>query len=63
MSSTNRSKARHHKLKQSDVDYIKRHYKRYDKVYGAKALSEKFNVTSSCICQVASGQTWGGVTL
>lgn len=53
-------KSRHHKLKQSDVEYIKSHYIRYDKTYGAKPLSKKFNVTASCICQIASGQNWGG---
>lgn len=55
-------KSRHHKLNQIDVDFIKSHYKRYDKNYGARALSKKYNVTPSCICSIANGKSWEAVT-
>lgn len=51
-------KSRRHKLTQTDVDYIKTNYKRYDKQFGSKALSKKFNVTPACICAVVSGTNW-----
>ena len=51
-------KSRHHKLTQTDVDYIKTNCKRYDKQFGSKALSKKFNVTPACICAVVSGTNW-----
>ena len=38
--------------------FIKENYKRGDEVYGANALSEKFNVSRQTICAVASGQNW-----
>lgn len=52
-------KSRNHKLTQKDVDFIKSVYKRYDKQFGAKALSEKFNVTPACICAISNGTNWG----
>lgn len=46
------------KLTKEDVIFIKENYKRGDEVYGANALSEKFNVSRQTICAVASGQNW-----
>ena len=46
------------KLTSDDVSYIKEHYIRGDKEYGAKALSAKFGVAHQTICAVVSGQNW-----
>lgn len=53
-------KSRHHKLTQKEVIFIKRHYKPYDIKFGAKALSLRFNVTSSCISMICKGKNWAG---
>lgn len=55
---TGRENSANHKLTESEVKYIKDNYKRYDKDYGAKALSIKFNVSPSCITAVAYGVNW-----
>ena len=46
------------KLSEDDVSYIKKHYIRGDKKYGAKALAEKFGVAHQTVCAVVSGQNW-----
>lgn len=51
-------KSANHKLNQEQVDYIRKHYKRYDKEFGAKALSIKFGVASSCITNVVYNVNW-----
>ena len=47
-----------HKLTEADVKFIRDNYKRYDKLYGAKPLSIKFNVTPSCITNIVYGANW-----
>lgn len=47
-----------HKLTESDVTYIRKNYKRYDKRYGATALAKRFNVTPSCITAIAHKVNW-----
>ena len=46
------------KLNEDDVSYIKKHYIRGDKKYGAKALAQKFSVAHQTVCAVISGQNW-----
>lgn len=48
----------HYKLSKSDVEYIRRHYIRGDKQYGAKSLAEKFRVAHQTICAVVYWQNW-----
>lgn len=45
-------------LSKDSVTYIREHYVPRDKMYGAKALAEKFGVAHQTICAVASGQNW-----
>ena len=53
-------KSRHHKLTQSEVDYIRKIYVKYDKKFGGRALAEKFGVTEGCISAIMRGKNWGG---
>lgn len=53
--------SRHHKLTQNDVDYIRKVYKKYDAVFGGRALAKRFNVTESCISAIVRGISWGVV--
>ena len=50
--------SRNHKLTQADVDYIRKHYKKYDSDYGGKALAGQFGVTDGCIPAIVNGKTW-----
>lgn len=50
----------HKKLSQSEVDYIRSVYVRYDKVFGGRALATKFDVTESCISAIIHNKNWGG---
>lgn len=52
--------SRRHKLTQSDVDYIRKVYVKYDKEFGGRALAEKFGVTEGCISSIMRGVSWGG---
>lgn len=45
-------------LTYADVSFIRKYYIPRDKVFGAKALSQKFGVAMQTICAVASGQNW-----
>ena len=47
-----------HKLSWDDVDYIRKHYKPYDKEFGQKALAEKFNVDRTTIWYILNNKTW-----
>lgn len=49
------------KLSESDVKFIRENYKKYDTVYGGRALAKRFNVTESCISSIIRGVSWGGV--
>ena len=49
------------KLTVSDVKFIRENYKKYDAVYGGRALAKTFNVTESCISSIIRGINWGGV--
>jgi hypothetical protein len=51
--------SRHHKLTQDNVDYIRKFYKKYDPVFGGRALAKQFNVTESCISAIVRGISWG----
>ena len=51
--------SRHHKLTQNDVDYIRKFYKKYDRVFGGRALAKQFNVSESCISKIVQGISWG----
>ena len=46
------------KLTKADVDFIREHYKRGSKEYGAKALSITFHVAPQTVSAVISGQNW-----
>lgn len=46
------------KLKDSDIVYIRGHYKRGDVTYDDKALAIKFGVDQSTISDIVRGKTW-----
>lgn len=50
----------HRKLTESEVKFIRENYKKYDSVYGGRALAKKFNVSDSCISAIMRGVSWGG---
>lgn len=52
--------ALHRTLSQSDVDYIRSVYVKYDKEFGGRALANRFNVTEACISAIIHGKNWGG---
>lgn len=52
-----------HKLTDEQVIYIKKHYKKLDKEYGAKALAVKFGVTKTPILLIAKGKAWKHITV
>ena len=52
-------KAPHRKLSQTDVDYIRSMYVKYDKNFGGKALAKKFGVTDACVSAIIRGENWG----
>ena len=47
-----------HKLTESDVQYIRKVYKKRDPVFGAVALSKKFGVDRTTIHDVIRCKTW-----
>lgn len=51
-----------HKLTNEAVVYIKTHYKKRDKQFGAVPLGKKFGVDRTTILDVARGKTWREVT-
>lgn len=50
-----------HKLTEDDVRYIRSNYIKRDSVFGATALSKKFNVDRTTICDVIKRKTWRNV--
>ena len=52
-----------HKLTAEQVIYIKTHYKKLDKKFGARALAKKFNVTPSPILLIVKGKAWKHITV
>jgi hypothetical protein len=54
--------SRHHKLTQSDVNFIKSVYVKYDKNYGGRALSKMFGVTEACISSIVLNKNWSDET-
>lgn len=46
------------KLSTEDVNYIRTHYIKGDKTFGAKALAKKYGVTHQAICAVVYFQNW-----
>jgi len=52
-----------HKLTEEQVIYIKTHYKKLDKKFGARALAKKFNVTTSPILLIVKGKSWKHITV
>lgn len=50
------------KLTKENVQYIKSHYKKYDKEFNAYALARKFGVTNSTIFKCLKGENWKEVT-
>ena len=51
-----------HKLTNEAVVYIKTHYKKRDKQFGAVPLGKKYGVDRTTISAVARGKTWKEVT-
>ena len=52
--------ASHRTLSQSDVDYIRSVYIKYDKLNGGRALAKRFNVTEACISAIIHNKNWSG---
>lgn len=52
-----------HKLTVENVKYIKKHYVKYHKQYGATALARKFNVDRTTVSDVVNGKTWKEVCI
>ena len=48
------------KLKEIDVLYIRNNYKPYDKKYGIKPLSKKYNVSRTTISCIVRNLIWNG---
>lgn len=46
------------KLTDDEVKYIKRHYKKGDRVYGVRPLARKFNVSHAAVTDIVKGRTW-----
>lgn len=46
------------KLTQEDVKYIRKHYIPYDREFGTRALSRKFNIHHSTIISILNNETW-----
>lgn len=46
------------KLKQADVEYIRRNYIPKDKQYGIRALARKYNVCHKTIEKILNKETW-----
>lgn len=51
-------KSANHKLNQEQVDYIRKHYKKYDKEFGGRALAKKFGVVETCISNLINERSW-----
>lgn len=45
-------------LSETDVEYIRKNYRKRDPVYGALALAKRFGVAHQTICAAVSEQTW-----
>ena len=52
--------ALHRKLSQTEVDYIRKVYVKYDKIYGGRALAKMFGVSEGCISAIVHYKNWGG---
>lgn len=52
----------HHKLKEEDVKYIKKHFEKGSKTNGYKALARKFNVNVKTIWMIINEITWKEIT-
>ena len=52
-----------HKLTEEDVRYIKSHYIKRDKNFGAVPLSKMFDVDRTTIHDIVKEKTWKGVTI
>lgn len=50
----------HRTLSQSDVNYIRSVYIKYDKTFGGRALANRFNVTEACISAIIHKKNWSG---
>lgn len=55
---------RHHasKITDADVRYIRSHYIKRDKQFGATALGKQFNLDRTTITDIINGKTWRHVT-
>lgn len=47
-------------LKDSDVEFIRKHYRKNDREFSAPALARRFGVHSSTVYKVLYGRNWGG---
>lgn len=47
-----------HKLTEEQVAFIKEHYKKGNKEFGASALAKRFNVTKTPIVLIVKGKAW-----
>ena len=47
-------------LKDSDVEFIRKHYRKHDREFSAPALARRFGVHSSTVYKVLYGWNWGG---
>lgn len=49
------------RLSETDIKWIREHYKAHDKEFGMNALAEKFNVSGCCIKRAVKGTTYRNV--
>ena len=49
------------KLTEEQVSYIRKHYKPYDRKFGARALARKFNVCSQVVYDIAHYKTYKNI--
>lgn len=49
---------RFHKLTDEEVEYIRSHYKKYDKHVGGHALANRFGVSETLISSIVKNNAW-----
>lgn len=47
-----------HKLRQEQVDWIRTHYKKYDKEFGSNAMAMKLGVSPQTITDIVNNRSW-----
>lgn len=46
------------KIKKVDVDFIRKNYKHYDRIFSRKKLAEMFNISIATVKKILSNDLW-----